>query len=76
MDRGEAVDIVDLVEDDEAEDSSDAWDGSEAEVGIGVMGFGDEGDLVFEARKELVVIIQEVEVKFNTLSDAFIQEFF
>lgn len=76
MDRREAVDIVDLVEDDQAEDSSDTWDGSEAEVGIGVMSFGDEGDLVFQAGEELVIRVQEVEVKFNTFFDAFIRESF
>lgn len=57
LDRGEAADIMDLIEDDEAEDSSDTGDGTEAEVGIGVMSFGDEGDLVFETGKELVIIV-------------------
>ena len=76
MDRREAVDIVNLIEDDEAEDSSDAWDGSETEVGIGVMSFCDEGDLVFETGKELIVVVEEIEVKFDTFSDTFIGESF
>ncbi len=47
LDRREAADIVDFIEDDQAEDSSDTGDGSDAEVGIGIVSLGDQGDFVF-----------------------------
>jgi len=36
------------------------------------MDLGDQGYFVFQAGEELIIIVQEFEVKFNTLSDAFI----
>ena len=56
---------MNFVEDDQTEDSSDPGDGTDTEVGIGIMSFGDQGDFVFQTWKELVVIVQKFQVKFN-----------
>jgi hypothetical protein len=73
---GEALDGFNFIEEDQGEDSSDSRDGSDAEVGIWIMSFGDQGDFMFQTGKELIIIVQKFEVKFNVLSDAFIGESF
>jgi len=53
------VDIVNLIENDQAEDSSDTGDGSETEIRIGIMSLGDQGDFVFQMGEELIVVVQK-----------------
>jgi hypothetical protein len=67
---------MNLIEDDQAEDSSDAGDGSDAEIRICIMNLGDERYFVFQAGKELIIIVQQLEVKFNAFSYALIRESF
>ena len=45
---GKPVNVVDLIENSEAEDSSDARNGTEAKIRIGVMDFCDKREFMFE----------------------------
>jgi len=55
LDRREAVDVFDLVEDDEAQDSTDAGDGFEQGVGHRVMFIGHGNDAAFHPGNDGII---------------------
>jgi hypothetical protein len=71
---GKTVDIMDLIEDDQAQDSSNPWNGSDAEIGIGIIDLGDKGYLMFDAMKQFIVVIYETQVELDAFLYAYIRK--
>ena len=69
LDRGEAFNGFDLVEDDQAEDSSDPGNGLEQGIGSEVVFFGTGDDIVFELGQEVVIGLDEFQVNSHVLLD-------
>jgi hypothetical protein len=67
LDRGEAFDGFDLVEDDEAEDSADPGDGLKQGIGSEVVFFGIGNDIPFELGQEVVIGFNHLQVNSHTL---------
>ena len=70
LDRGEAVDVVDLVEDRQGEDLADAGQGLEMEEAAGVVLLDGLDDVQLELANEPVVDFGEGEVSLDTLANA------
>jgi len=66
LDSGETMNIVDFIEDNEAEDSADAGNRPEAEVDVSFMHLGNKGYLMFNAMEQLIVVVYQSKIKFNT----------
>ena len=63
---------MDLIEDSEAEDPSDAGNGTEAEVGIRITFFGYQRYLMLYAMKQLIVVVYKAKIKLNTLLNTYV----
>jgi hypothetical protein len=67
LDPREAVDVVDFVEQYETENLADAWYGLQQIQGVGVMLFGGFEDGQFHVAEQLVVVVNQGKVDFDTL---------
>lgn len=67
LDRGEALDGFDFVEEDQAEDSSDTGDGLKQGIGSQIVFFGTGNDIPFELGQDVVIGFNHFEVDSHTL---------
>lgn len=67
LDSGEAVDVVDLVEDRHGEDLADAGDGPEAVEGIGIVLLGLVDQMELELANDVVLVLDQEEVDLHAL---------
>jgi hypothetical protein len=74
LDFGKALNVVDFVEDGQAEYAPYPVDGPYSEIGIPVMLFGEGRYFLFELREDGIVEIEKVQVELDTLLNAFIRE--
>ena len=68
LDCGEAVDIVDFVEENEAEDFAHSRDASKPIPAVDIVRFGLFDDVEFEGAEQLVVEVEKLEVDLDAFS--------
>jgi hypothetical protein len=69
LDRGEAFDGFDLVEDDQSQDSADSWDGLKQGIGSQVVFFGKRYDIMFQLIQEAIIGLDDLQVNGHALLD-------
>ena len=69
LDRGEALDGFNLVEDDQTEDSADPGDGLKQGIGSQVVFFGTGNDITFELGQEVVIGFNDFQVNGHAFLD-------
>jgi hypothetical protein len=74
LNPGESLDVLNLVENDEGEDGTDAVDGSQEIKGVGVVPPGDAEDVAFEVPYHTVEVIDEIEIGLDASSNARVGE--
>jgi hypothetical protein len=76
LDRGETCDGFDLVEEDQAEDSSDTGDGLKQGIGSQIVFFGTGNDIAFELSQDVVISFNHLQVHSHALLDGRVIEAF
>jgi len=76
LDRGEAVDRFDFVEEDQAEDSSDTGNGLKQGIGSEVVFFGTGNDIAFELGQDVVIGFNDFQIDSHALLDGGVVEAF
>jgi len=69
LDRGEAVDGFDFVEEDQAEDSADTGNGLKQGIGSEVVFFGTGNDIPFELGQDVVIGFNDFQIDSHALLD-------
>jgi hypothetical protein len=62
LDRGEAFDGFDLIEEDQTEDSADPWDGLKQGIGSQVMFLGTGNDIAFELGQDVIIGFNDFQI--------------
>ena len=70
LDGGEAIDVVDLVEDHQSQDLADARHRAQAGEGVDVMDLGGLGDVELDLIEEPIVVIDQRQVHRHGLPHA------
>ena len=76
LDRGETCDGFDLVEDDQAEDSTDTGNGLKQGIGSQIVFFGTGNDIPFEPGQDMVIGFDHLQIDSHTLLDGRVVEAF
>jgi len=71
---GETVNIMYLIEDDQAKDSSNAWDRAKTEIRVRVMDLCNKRQFMLQTQQQLVLVVQKREIKFYVLLDTNIRK--
>ena len=74
LNAGEAIDVVDFVEDDEGEDGPDAVDGPQEIEGVGIVVSGISEDVAFEVAREPIEMVDEIEIGLDASSNVGVNE--
>jgi hypothetical protein len=74
LDRGEAVDGIGLIEEDQAEDSADSRNGLKQGIGSEVVIFGTDNDIPFEVSQEEVIGSNDLQINSHAFLDGKIVE--
>jgi hypothetical protein len=69
LDLWEALDGIDLVEEDQAEDSADPWDGLKQGIGSQIVFFGTGNDIAFQLRQDMVIGFNHLQIDRHALLD-------
>ena len=76
LDTAEAIDVLDLVEQHEREDSADTGDAAQQVIAEGVVALGHERKLLLEGFEQAVVVTDQGQIQFNRLPDDGIRKVF
>src|SRR4030042_4272889 len=76
LDLGEAPDGFDLVEEDQAEDSSDPWNGLKQDIGSQIVFFSTGNDITFELGQDVVIGFDDFQIDSHALLDGRVIEAF
>ena len=74
LDPGEASDVVDFVEEDEAEDLAHPWDTPEQVPAVDIVSLGAFFDVALEVTKEPVVEVEKLEIDLDAFANGGIRE--
>jgi hypothetical protein len=74
LDPGETPDVVDLVEEDEAEDLAHPWDAPEQVPAVDIVSFGALLDVALELTEEAVIEVEKLEIDLDALAHGGVRE--